>query len=664
MNLDSAKLEAELNDLLDKHIVVNDMPEIKFDDEDELYSEEALEAIDKQYTHADTRVTSFARTHITNSLKDHTRHGDALSSDECRSVLSGVLLYRALCKEAEEHTAEEPGSLTDMLKNHPTIFTALHQKLMQSYTVNAFMQAMPDGSPVSMAEMNVLLEQMNNTPLNAVDLSANVMTADQCTELLTGQLLDAMVSHERAENKTGEPGPLETLMSSHASRVRKFFEDNKDHAQAGAEEVDEHGEMTDARKAYVQSYMELGDDPADKIKTFLKKSDTMKDMMSKAVVNGQVSYLAVADLLKQIKAPDYLSNQSFLEIGPTNALMSELMLDKATDLKFDEDHPYQQQGERLAKLPVNYRNDFIMQLEYSSIMDTMAENAGLKDKGKDNCKHWLSLNDFTNLLSKLPNAEDVLSTPILPTQYCSEALAKDALDRMMNQEKKYMEGSQADLNASTRPLARLASIYPNAKEKLAQNLADSTSKKSLLAMIESVQPEDVQEDAISIASMVALVNSLDNKKYVYSAFDENILDQSMSCELLSDYMLDNMSQMYRSTHKGKAGCLEKLKQNDPEGYAKLRRKLAETEDVRNILTQKEDVDYERGIVPMEEEPTDKISLSKLDKLFPKVTNPVFCKTAVDKALAAVAAEKQADAPQRENVQNKNIQKEVKPAMRQ
>ena len=593
LNMDQEQLDkwdAELHDKLDSDPEVNDI-HLEFDDEDDLVAE-----VDRQYDNPDTSVASFVHTHITNDLKSHFVEGTPFSTAECRFLLSSALLYHTLCRESEEHTAETAGSLTDMLKNHPDIFTFMHLKLQQSYTVNAFLQAIPEGSTISMAAMNLLLEQAKNTPVDSVDLSADVLTSEQCTDLLTNEILNDMLRQERAANQTGQPGALETMLSSDR----------------------EHTEL-------------LAD--------CIRRSDAMKEMISKASVNGQVSFSAISALLKQIKEPDFLSEKSFFQTYDVNKLMSEYMFDRVTALKKDKDNSLQPLGEQMADLSYTHRSNILSELQRSSLMDTMAENAGLKDKGMH------SLNDLTKLLGQIPTAETILNTPVLSETPCSVALANDALDRMVDLEKKRLRGQPELKNASTCPLERLMRISPDVRDKLINNLATG----SLLTQIYAEEP-NFEAGKISLSSMLTLIKNMDNKEYLSNAYDENVLDQNMCGELLSDYMLDSMIEMHRSTHKGKAGLLENLKVNDPVSYKKLRSKLAETDDVRGV------------VAPEIDELSEKLSLSKMGDLFPEVRGANFCKCAVDKAIAAIKKENQKNNPQKQKDLEKNQVKEQKPVM--
>ena len=608
----SAELLAEMSD--NDPLFSEDHPEfgLKFDSN---YDEDALDEIDKQYSHQDAKLEYYAHTHITDSLKSHMVSEKEFSSKECRSILGAVLLYDALCKEADDHIAEADGSLTDMLKNYPGIFATLQQNLEQSYTVNSLLQAVPDGSPISMTEMNILLEQAHKLPVNSVDLSDSLLTYDQCAELLTDKLLDNMVRQEHAASKTGEPGALETIMSAGKRRIQKL--------------------------------MESGKEPDQAIRDFIQESDSLKKMISKAAVDGQITFSALSDLLKQVNKPDFISETPFIETVSAKKFMSELLFDKVVALKDDKEHFFHELGEQMADLPFSYKYGIRTEIQNSSLMDTMLEKTGIKDN------YSISLHDITELLGQLPTAESVLDTAILSEEYCSKSLAEQALDQMLEQEQSHLKNHPVASNASTSPLKRLMSIAPDAREKLINNMASLTGENSLLPMIFKAEP-DLGEDVISVSSMLSLIKGMDSKAYCYVAYDEKILDKNMCCTLLGDYMLDNMNEMYRSTHNGKAGCLEKLKENDPEGYAKLRSRLAETDEVREILSQADKIDYDLGIVPKADEPKDKLSLTKLGTLFPMVRNANFCKNTVNKVLTAMEAEKQQQNESKKVLDNEKV----------
>ncbi len=715
LNMDPDQLSAELSaEMFDKDpLFSEEHPEfdLKIDPDNE---EDALDALDKQYSHADKNIEAYAQAHIADSLKEHMVLGKDFSSKECRSILSAVLLYDALCKEADDHTVDADGSLTDMLKNYPGIFAALQQNLEQSYTVNSLLKAVPEGSPISMTEMNVLLEQAHNLPVNSVDLSDNLLTYDQCAALLTDQILDNMVRQEHAASKTGEPGPLETIMSAGKRRVKKIMESGKDstdmaldaieklgqdleketedsitefmenpgdHVELSPEEMDSlvkdtftegkpltevsqseldnlvnepdvenesEPELTEDRKAVVKDYMNSGKEPAQAIRDFIKGSDSLKKMISNAAVDGQISFPALSGLLKQVNKPDFVSEKPFFKTYNAKQFMSELMFDSVVALKNDKEHVFQALGEQMADLPFHYQHVIRTEIQDSSLMHTILENAGVKDNDS------IPLHDITKLLGQIPTAESVLDTAILSEESCSRALADHALDQMLEREKSYLKGNSVADNASSSPLKHLMSIAPDAREKLINNMASSTGKNSLLPTIYQYEP-NLEDDKITVTSMLSLIKGIDSKSHSFGAYDEKILDKDMCCTLLSDYMLDNMSELYRSTHNGKAGCLENLKEKDPEGYAKVRSRLAETDEVRDILNQPEEIDFDDlENAPDIEEATDKLSLTKLGTLFPKVRNANFCKNAVNKVLTAMEAEKQQQNESKKVLDNEKV----------
>ncbi len=246
--------------------------------------------LDRQYGHADAQVASFAQSHIASSIRNHRASGEAFSPEECKFVLSSALLYHALSREAAEHTAEAVGSLTDMLKHHPAIFTTLHQKLMQSTTIHAYMKCV-DGMTISMPVMDILLGQAQSTPLDSVDLSTGVLTTDECTKMLTNEILDSMLRQERAANQTGRPGSLEAMLNS----------DRK------------HAEM---------------------IADCIKESSIMQEKISAVTVDGQVSFLAVAGLLAQMPATgNHLLNEKILNENVCCELLGNYMLDNMIELQ-------------------------------------------------------------------------------------------------------------------------------------------------------------------------------------------------------------------------------------------------------------------------------------------------------------------------------------------
>ena len=633
LHMDSDQLDAELNDMLNIDPVPElqeKQPEIKLEnDTDTEKVNDALDAIDSQYHHPDTKVSSFVHTHITNDLKSHFVEGTPFSTAECRFLLSSALLYHALCRESEEHTTETAGSLTDMLKNHPDIFTAVHLKLQQSYTVNAFLQAIPEGSTISMKAMNLLLEQAKNTPIDSVDLSADVLTSEQCTDLLTNEILKDMLRKERSMNQTDEPGALETMLAGGSRNAKEIMEDDADPAQITDE----------ARAKRLKELMESNQSFAKTISDLVKHSDTMKELVSSASVDGQVSFHAVSELLKKVKDPDFIDKTPVLDSNKTDSVICEFLFDKAASLKDNKGNSI------LSPAKGGYSNEIRYELSFSKLFQTMKKNAGIDVAEK------ISPGDFTKLLAQTPTAEDILNAPLFSAEHCTQALAEDALDRMFKRERTCQRSEAPEVkDASTLPLAHLITFYPDAKKQLLKNMVASASSNSLRSKVEE-QCLNKAENKVSLAGMATLIKSLDNLEYVNcDVYDENILDQKMGSMLISDYMLDNMVKMHRLTHEGEAGCLETLREKDPNGYNRLRYELSQSEEVRRILPKEN------------EQPADKLSLAKLEKLFPKVKNANFCKCAVDKAIAAIKKENQKNDPQNQKDLEKNQVKAQKPVM--
>ena len=470
LNMDSKQLDSELRDIINSDPSINDL-QLEFDDEDDLNNplntEKALAEVDSQYNHPDVSVASFAQTHIANAVKSHRNSEENFSPEECRFVLSSALLYHALCREADEHTAEADGSLTDMLKHHPDIFTTLNSNLMQSTTINAYLKGV-DGIPISPLVMDVLLKQIQNTPLNSVDLSTNVLTAEECTRMLTDELLADMLCQERAADQIARPGALETMLSS-----------DREHAELIAD--------------------------------CIKRSDTMKEMISTVSVDGLVSFPAVSALLKQIKEPNFLSEKSFFETYDMNKLMSELMFDRVTALKNDENNPRQSLGKQMADLSYMHRSNILLELQYSSLMDTMAENAGLKDEGMNNRKYMHSLNDLTKLLNQIPSTDTILNTPVLSVETCSVELLSDCiLDSMIEMHRSTHEG-KAGL------LENLKKNDPSSYEKLRSKLAETEEVRGIVA------PEiDKLTGKLSLAKMDALFLAVRNANFCKGAVDKAI----------------------------------------------------------------------------------------------------------------------------------------------
>lgn len=598
--LDGDKLDAELNDMFAGMPELNEEnSDLTFGGKDDFkkeqygYDEDEME---RQYGHQDPAVSSFSHMRIINQIESHMVSREPFSEDECRSILSASLLYHALRRESEDHTAEATGSMTDMLKNHPNIFTALHQNLAQSNTVNTFLQTLPEGKPITMLEMNAFLDQMKNTPIDSVDLSSHVLTADQCSNLMTNEIMKNLLREERSANQNGKPGALETMMA----RDR------------------ENAEM---------------------VANFIKNSAFMKKMISDATVDGQVSFQAVSGLLKKVNDADFINKEPVLDSLSVGGKICGLMFDKAAAKIDDKPNPFHSPEEMTTIKSGRYRDQITYRLQESDLYQTMKDHAGI---GRE---RTISLNNFTKLLNQIPPAEDILNAPTLFTGDCTELLAKDALNRMFEREREIQKAEHPDvIDASTRPLFRLKSCLPNANEKLLQNMVASASEDSLSSKVKEQRP-DKSVNKISLAGMETLVKSLDNLDYVNcDVYAENILDQKMTSLLLSDYMLDNMIEMHRLTHGGEAGCLENLKENEPVNYNKLRFELSKSPEVRGILP------AENG------QPAEKISLSKLEKLFPKVKSPNFCKNAVDKVITAMKANE----PQKENV--KALDNAPKPMM--
>ena len=125
--------------------------------------------LEERYGHADASVASFARNYIVNAIRTNVAGGEAISPEQCRYILSNALLYHALCRESEDHAADTAGSLTDMLKHHPDIFTLLQHNLMQSATVKAYLKGVGEMT-ISMKLMDVLLTKVQDTPLDSMDM--------------------------------------------------------------------------------------------------------------------------------------------------------------------------------------------------------------------------------------------------------------------------------------------------------------------------------------------------------------------------------------------------------------------------------------------------------------------------------------------------------------
>ena len=546
-------------------------------------------ALEERYGHADASVASFARNYIVNAIRTNVANGEAISPEQCRYILSNALLYHALCRESEDHAADTAGSLTDMLKHHPDIFTLLQHNLMQSATVKAYLKGVGE-MPISMQVMDVLLTQVQDTPLDSMDLSTDVLSADDCTKLLTDEILEAMLRQERAANQNEEPSALETILSSD-----KTF-----------------AEMIAGR---------------------IGESDVIKGMISGAAVDGQVSYLAVADLLRKVNEPAFLNDKNFFKADKVSSLVSGLLYDRAEALKGKKGNDQESEEYIIGVMLTNmkagpYYEGVLKEIEHSEMFHTVTERAGI---GK---RQGMSLHDLRELLVQMPESIEILNTPMIPTENCLKAVAEVSLNRMTAYEKNrmtaYEKNRKGVMNAFYQPLVHLMKIDPDSRDKLIKNLTSAKGEDSLAPQIRGMLEPGKNVHAISLASMVNLANNTETWA-LDTMFDEEILDDDMCIELLSDYMLDNMIEAHRSA-TGKAGSLEKIKENRPEDYAKLRSRMAETSIVRNLLC-REDGGDEFGFGKT------KRSLEELSDLFETARDIGLCGAAFDKARIAMEVEK-------------------------
>ncbi len=555
-------------------------------------------ALEERYGHADASVASFARNYIVNAIRTSVADGEVISPEQCRYILSNALLYHALCRESEDHIADTAGSLTDMLKHHPNIFTILRRNLMQSMTINAFLKGV-GGTPITMQVMDVLLTQVQNTPLDSMELSTDILSADDCTKLLTDEILEAMLRQERAANQNEEPSALQTILSSD-----KTF-----------------AEMIAGR---------------------IGESDVIKGMISGAAVDGQVNYLAVADLLRKVNEPAFLNDKNFFKADKVRSLVSGLLYDRAEALKGkkgnDQDSEEYIIGVMLKNMKAGpYYEGVLKEIEHSAMFHTVTENAGIGER------QGMSLHDLRELLVQMPESMEILNTPMIPTENCLKAVAEVSLNRMTVFEKNrmtayeknrmtaYEKNRKGVMNAFYQPLVHLMKIDPDSRDKLIKNLTSAQGEDSLEPQIRKGLEPGKNVHAISLASMVNLADNTETWA-IDTMFDEKILDDDMCIELLSDYMLDNMIEAHRSA-TGKAGSLEKIKENRPEDYAKLRSRMAETSIVRKLLY-REDGGDEFGFGKT------KRSLEELSDLFATARDIGLCGAAFDKARIAMEVEKQ------------------------